>query len=175
VTWIAPRWVFSAGVWVFVPGHWQGVGGVIVQLPPPAYNDPSQMVSLEPPTMYPQPLVVGQAVQGVLQPGDATTTAGAFADDYALTLAAGQPVTIVTRGGPSATQPGRPLDVLTLVLFNGQELTRDDDSAGYPNSRIVFAAPYSGTFVIRVTSYGAGANQGAYTLQTYHGALPWQN
>jgi hypothetical protein len=111
-------------------------------------------------------------VQGQLQMGDTVTPEGPLADDYAVQLVAGQTITIVTRGGPQIMPPGSQLDVYTRVMQNGMELTHDDDSAGYPNSRIIFTAPATGTYVIRVTTYGSSVRQGHYTMQTMPGANP---
>jgi hypothetical protein len=66
---------------------------------------------------------------------------------------------------------GEELDsYLRLEDAEGKQLAEDDDSAGYPNARIVFTCPQSGTYRIFVTSYGKEAegkefgNYGKYIL-----------
>jgi hypothetical protein len=94
---------------------------------------------------------------------------GRLSDDYHITLTAGSPVTIVTRGGPSTQNQGQTLDVVTAVICNGQQVARDDDGAGYPNSRIVYTPTASGVCTVRVM--GFAGDQGSYTVQVYAGAL----
>jgi hypothetical protein len=118
-------------------------------------------------------LALGSTVTGILQAGDTLLNDGSVGDDYAITLGAGQTVTIVTRGGPSYTSPGSRLDVYTLVMLNGSEVTHDDDSAGNLNSRIIFTAPVTATYIIRVTTFGAGLRQGEYSLTVMPGANPY--
>lgn len=120
------------------------------------------------------PIVVGGVTTGTLNVGDGMQPppSGALFDDYSITLTAGVPVTIVTRGGPSMTTPGSNLDVYTILMQNGMELTHDDDSAGNLNSRLIFTPPMTGQYTIRVTTFGSGAKQGMYTLQTMPGAIP---
>lgn len=120
----------------------------------------------------PQPFAVGGVTTGTLTMGDPMTPQGALYDDFTMTLTAGAPVTIVTRGGPSMTSPGSNLDVYTIVMQNGVEITHDDDSAGYPNSRVIFTPPMSGQYTVRVTTFGSGIKQGMYTLQSFPGMIP---
>lgn len=119
-----------------------------------------------------QMTAVGQIVTGNLAIGDMMLPNGNLADDYNIALTAGVPVTIVVRGGPSVTTPGSNLDVYTYLLQNGVELMHDDDSAGYPNSRIIFTPPTTGIYTIRVSTFGSGMRQGMYTVQTWPGANP---
>jgi hypothetical protein len=114
---------------------------------------------------------VGGMVSGTLQQGDMALQDGSIADNYNVMLTAGQPVTVVVRGGPSMTTPGSNLDVYTLLLnAQQQELVHDDDSAGNLNSRIVYTPTMTGMYTIRVTTFGSGMKQGAYTLQVMPGA-----
>jgi hypothetical protein len=59
---------------------------------------------------------------------------------------------------------------LRLEDASGKKLAEDDDSAGYPDARIVFKCPRSDTYRVIVTTYGKGAekaefgNYGTYTL-----------
>ena len=114
-------------------------------------------------------------VQGTLQAGDTPLSDGSVADDHTVWLTSGTPVTIVTRGGPSTSSPGTNMDMYTILMRNGVEVTHDDDSAGNLNSRIVYTPTQTGMYTIRVTTYGSGLKTGAYTLQTYAGALPTQS
>lgn len=111
-------------------------------------------------------------VTGTLQLGDRVLPDQSAYDDHTVWLTAGQPVTIVVRGGPSTSSPGSNLDVYTFLMRNGQEVTHDDDSAGNFNSRIVFSAPQTGLYTIRVNTFGGGLKTGAYTIQTWAGANP---
>lgn len=119
-------------------------------------------------------LHVGGIATGALDATDTPLLAGAVGDDFTITLSGGQTVTIVTRGGPSSTPPGSLLDVSTVLIHNGEEIARDDDSAGNHNSRIVHNVTETGPYVIRVSSGGSGLKRGTYTLQVYAGALPAQ-
>jgi hypothetical protein len=57
---------------------------------------------------------------------------------------------------------------LRLEDDNGKELARDDDGGGYPNARIVFVCPATGTYHIIATALGnvsfKGTGYGKYTL-----------
>ena len=117
---------------------------------------------------------VGTLTSGSLDARDTRLADGGAADDYTIALIGGRSVTIVTRGGSSRTDPGSTLDVYTILMQNGVEVMHDDDSAGSLNSRIVFSAPSTGLYTIRVTTYGGSLKEGSYTLQTFEGALPSQ-
>ena len=119
-------------------------------------------------------LRVGGIATGALDTTDTPLLAGAVGDDFTITLSGGETVTIVARGGPSSTPPGSLLDVNIVVIHNGEEVARDDDSAGHHNSRIVYSVTETGPYVIRVSSSGGGLKRGTYTLQIYAGALPGQ-
>ncbi len=121
-----------------------------------------------------QMISTSAVANGSLQRGDTLLPDGRVADDYVIQLIAGVPVTIVARGGPSITSPGSSLDMYVILLQSGSEVTHDDDSASNGtalNSRIVYTPVVTGTFVIRVTTYGSRLSEGSYTLQTYPGAL----
>ena len=82
------------------------------------------------------PIQLGMTTQGTLQPGDVVDGSGSFVDDHVLALAPGQDFTVIARGGPSMT--GRStLDVVLQLLVDGQEIGRDDDSAGDRNARLM--------------------------------------
>jgi hypothetical protein len=120
----------------------------------------------------PVPLALGTVVAGALADTDQHLPDGRVADDYLVTLAPGQSLTFVVRGGPSVSTPGSTLDVYAMLLLNGTELAHDDDSAGYPNSRILFTATTAGTYTLRVSTFGGALRLGAYTLQTWPFSFP---
>lgn len=118
------------------------------------------------------PLAVGSAVQGQLDATDPRNERGNAFDDYVVQLTAGVPVVIDVRAGPAFNSyAGGLLDVYTYLLFNGMEVARDDDGGGYPHSRIVYTPAYSGPFVIRVSSFGTGLREGAYTVMVRAGPI----
>jgi hypothetical protein len=116
------------------------------------------------------PIAIPGTAAGALAVGDTRLTDGSLGDDYTINLTAGQPVTIVVRGGPSVTEPGSNLDVYAVLLNGTNEVAHDDDSAGNLNARIVYTPTASGPHTLRVTTYGTGMRQGAYTVQTWTGA-----
>lgn len=129
---------------------------------PVVVAQPSAVVVTQP-SVYATPIAQGTQVQGTLDASDPRNERGAAFDDYAITLSAGVPVVITTLGGQSWEGTGL-LDVYTYLYFNGQMLAYNDDGAGYPHSRISFVPPYTGTYVIRVSTYGSGLRTGTYTL-----------
>jgi hypothetical protein len=137
---------------------------------PPAAADAAPTVALGQPLSGGASIVPGQTLAGTLTASDQRLQDGSVGDDYTIMLTAGRPVTIITRGGPSLDEPGETLDVYTLLLFDDEIITADDDSAGYPNSRIVYTPTTTGPHVIRVSTYGEGLNQGHYQLQVLQGA-----
>jgi hypothetical protein len=140
----------------FVSGYgYNGYGTTTYAAPPP-----SPVVNVAPASGT--PIAQGQAVQGVLDGNGLMLPSGAAADDYVIQLTAGVPVVITTMGGVSNT--GGTLDVYTYLYFNGTEVTHDDDSAGNLGSRIYYTPMYSGTYVIRVSTWGSGLRIGPYTL-----------
>jgi hypothetical protein len=117
------------------------------------------------------PLAIPGTIAGSLTASDARQPDGSVADEYALRLTAGAPVTIVVRGGPAVDTPGRNLDVFAVLLLENTEVTHDDDSAdNVTNARIVFTPTTSGTYILRVTTFGGGLHEGPYTVQTWTGA-----
>lgn len=114
---------------------------------------------------------IPSTVNGTLATGDATEPGGAFYDDFRVFLTSGAAVTFVVRGGPSRTTPGSNLDMYLILQLNGVEVTHDDDSAGNLNSRIVFTPATTGYYVLRVRTFGTGAKEGSYTLQSWVGGL----
>jgi hypothetical protein len=112
----------------------------------------------------------GTIVHGVLEEGDRALVDGSLGDDYALTLAEGEVITIVVRGGESRAAPDQVLDMQGFLLFNGQEVMSDDDSAmdgDARNARMVFSPPVRGFYVLRVTTSGPGPQEGEYDVQVY--------
>lgn len=98
-----------------------------------------------------QPRLTGpQAGNGVLGGTDRRDSAG-FYDDFQFALEAGQ------RVRATANRPqGSALDPILEIYApgSGQYIARDDDGGGFPNARIEFTAPRSGTYTIRVRAYG---------------------
>jgi hypothetical protein len=133
-----------------------GYGTTTYAAPPPAPVMPMAPTSGT-------PIMQGQALQGVLDGNGLVLPSGAAADDYVIQLTAGVPVVITTMGGASYNTSSS-LDVFTYLYFNGSEVAHDDDSAGNLNSRIYYTPMYSGTYVIRVTTWGSGLRIGPYTL-----------
>jgi hypothetical protein len=112
----------------------------------------------------------GTIVHGVLEQGDRALVDGSLGDDYALTLGEGEVITIVVRGGASRAAPDQVLDMQAFLLFNGQEVMSDDDSAidgEARNARMVFSPPVRGFYVLRVTTSGPGPQEGEYDVQVY--------
>jgi Bacterial pre-peptidase C-terminal domain len=112
----------------------------------------------------PGALVLGTRVSGMLEDGDAELENGALFDDYAIELEAGQPLDIDLRGGWSKTEPACNLDVFLEVLKDGHSLAHDDDGGGGFDARLLWTAPDSGQYVIRVSTSGSGRKRGSYTL-----------
>lgn len=152
--WIPARWERHDGYYLYYPGYWsQGA---------PPLNDYNASGT---------PLLVGSNVSGTLNAGLPTTSSGTLYNDYVVNLYAGQTVTFVLRGGMSWTTPGGRLDPLLQVYGAGQLLSQDDDGAGGMDSRIVFTAQWTGSFVVRATTYGVGMNQGCFTLASRAGVV----
>jgi hypothetical protein len=123
----------------------------------------------------PRPLGVPEVLSGELTTDDMHMSDGPrVCDNYLLHLTAGQPVTIVVRGG-THTGGGYgygSMDMYAILYFNRVEVTRDDDSAGSLNPRIVFTPSVSGTYLLRVTTFGSGLSLGTYTVETFQGEQP---
>ena len=138
---------------------------------------PIQSTAALPPV--PRPLTVPSIVHGELQTGDMVVPEdqGRVADHYIVQLTAGQPVTFVARGGPQVGASGNPLDMMMFLYLNRAVVISDDDSASDGtalNPRIVYTPTVTGTYVLRVTSYGGDFRQAPYTLQAYTGSLDTQ-
>lgn len=114
--------------------------------------------------VQPTPINPGDNVAGDLRSGDALTLDGSAIDAYSLPLAAGQRVVISVRGERSRTDRAVPLDVLAALDDGEREIARDDDSLGGLGSRIEFVAEHGGTYLLRVTTFGAGLREGHYQL-----------
>ena len=127
----------------------------------------------------PRPLAIPAIVRGELVTGDMVVAGdqGRVADHYILNLTAGQPVTFVARGGPLPASPGSNIDLMMFLYRNRNVMLSDDDSASDGsalNPRIVYTPTETGTYILRVTSYGGDFRTGSYTLQAYTGALESQ-
>ena len=128
---------------------------------------PSRPTALARPTgaaRVPRSPKLGDDVDDALDEGDVALSNGAWADDYALELAAGQSIAIDTTGGASLTETCCSLDVEAQLLLDGELLARDDDGAGVFDSRLELTAKRKGTYVLRVTTSGSGDKRGPYRV-----------
>lgn len=146
----------------------------------PGTSDTNDSVAVSPAEQLPPPppeapraasLAFPGATTGALDERDWRLSSGGIYDDYEFDLTAGDVVTIVVRGGPSTIAPNVRLDPYIFLLRNGIEVLHDDDSAGDLNGRLVFAPRVSGRYVLRVSTYGSGSRRGAYTIETWRGAI----
>jgi hypothetical protein len=112
----------------------------------------------------PGALALGTRVSGALDEGDATLENGALFDDYAIDLEAGRSLDIDLRGGWSKTEPGCKLDVFLEVLEDGRSLAHDDDGDGGFDARLLWTAPETGRYTVRVSTSGSGPRRGSYVL-----------
>ncbi len=134
-----------------------GLGLPERQLYPPRIprGDPPAPIALD----------LGTRISGALTKGDASLENGAFFDDYAIDLDAGQALDIDVRGGASSkADPGSKLDVFLEVLQDGRSLAQDDDGSGEFDSSLHWTAPEKGRYVVRVSTSGSGQKRGRYTL-----------
>lgn len=160
-------------------GRFASMGGIqlgadfgmpLPQQPPP----PPQTVPGRPGGVFPsQPLAVGQAVSGTFTRGDFTVPNGGYADHYQINLQAGQPVTFAAQSVPLSPR-ATPIDVMIDVLLDGQVVGHDDDSGHGSSARLIFTPPRTGTYQVRVTTWGSNLYEGAYSMQAFAGALPEQ-
>ena len=93
-----------------------------------------------------------RATNGVLGGSDRRNSSGSFYDDYQFTIDAGQRIRV------TAVRPnGSSLDPMVEIYAPGQAqyIARDDDSGGFPNARVEFVAPRTGTYTVRILSYGS--------------------
>ncbi len=112
----------------------------------------------------PMPIAIGQTVQGRLERTDAPLEDGSVADDYVFVAGEGTSVHVELHGGEAAGQPGSHLDMYLYLLRDGVEIARNDDGGGNLDSLIEATLPTSGAYTLRVTTYGSGLREGAYTL-----------
>ncbi|MEI8256173.1 MAG: hypothetical protein WCJ30_10930, partial [Deltaproteobacteria bacterium] len=156
--WIPPRWERRDGYVLYYPGYWGGASAV----EQPTYGTVSNGSVTS--------LTLGSTATSELRYGMPTTSSGALYADFAVTLYAGRTVTFVLHGGTSWPSSGARIDPLMQVFGGGQLLAQDDDGAGNLDSRIQFTPTWTGTYIIRATTYGTGMNQGAFSLVTRDGA-----
>jgi hypothetical protein len=101
-----------------------------------------------------------QGSNGLLGGSDPRDSSGSYYDDYRFRIEAGQ------RIRASASRPGgSQLDPVLEVYAPGQSqpIAVNDDGGGFPNALLEFVAPRSGTYVVRVRSYGSST--GAYDFR----------
>jgi hypothetical protein len=113
------------------------------------------------------PIAPGESRRATIDHGDVRLMDGALADAYRIDLGRGQRVTIEARGGPSFTEPCCSLDVVLRVAQGARTLVEDDDSAGGFDAQIQLVAPEAGTYLVRVSTYGAGERRGPYELRVF--------
>jgi hypothetical protein len=112
----------------------------------------------------PAELALGTRISGALDDGDAALENGALFEDYAIDLDAQQQLDIDLHAGWSKTDPGCNLDVFLEVLHDGRSLAQDDDGGGGFDARLLWTAPETGRYVLRVSTSGSGKRRGSYTL-----------
>ena len=103
---------------------------------------------------------------------DMALPSGALADDYTLNLTAGSPVTIVIEGLNTFGTPPTRLDVMAMLIYGGNIVAVDDDSAGNLNPRIIFTPAATGPHTLRVTTFAPRRVEGGYRVQTLAGENP---
>ncbi|MCB9507716.1 MAG: pre-peptidase C-terminal domain-containing protein [Myxococcales bacterium] len=104
----------------------------------------------------PQPIAVGDSVQGQLQRGDTVLASGELADAYTFDGSAGQQVRITMRSPDFDTYFG-------VTGPAGYSVANDDSPGMGTNSQLILTLPAAGSYRIQATSYRPGA-VGAYTL-----------
>ncbi len=98
----------------------------------------------------------GQSVQGRLTSNDAKLADNTFYQSWTFYGQAGEMVTLEV----TSTE----FDAYAVIQDqNGNVLSRDDDSGGNLNARIVFTLPYTGNYRLLANTLRVGAT-GAYTL-----------
>jgi hypothetical protein len=102
-------------------------------------------------------LMMGQTINGRLEPGDRLMTDSTWADIVQFQGVAGQQVTIELRSAEFDTY-------LQLLDVGGARLAEDDDSLGDLDSRIIYRLPSSGMFQLVVNNFGDTRRAGSYTL-----------
>lgn len=107
---------------------------------------PGMPTPATPPTPGGQILSVGMPTGGMFNPGLPTTPDGRPYIDYSFTVAAPGFFTINLVSTTSTYDP------YLVLLRDGTELARDDDSGGYPNARINQSLT-PGSYTVRVTSF----------------------
>ena len=106
---------------------------------------------------------VGQAVEGSLDPSDATLPTGERADIYGLTGEAGSPVHIELSS--------EAFDAYLMLIGPSGRHWESDDAGGTTDSLIELELPTAGTYRVVASAFGAGG-RGAYELKVSGGARP---
>jgi hypothetical protein len=109
-----------------------------------------------------------QVYEGRLASGDAQD-GGMWFDDYQIVLEPGHRALISAESAAFDTL----LKVYDAGRRGGEPIATDDDTGGGLNAFLVLAPPEGGSFVIRVTSFSAGAG-GAYRLRVTDSLIPQQ-
>ena len=106
----------------------------------------------------PTPITGGSEVKDTLSDKDIPTGQRGFARDYAISLEAEDRLEISVTSSAFDT-------VVTLMDKNGNSIAENDDAGADTTNSLLFARiPQSGTYIVRVQSFG-GSRGGKFTLK----------
>jgi hypothetical protein len=106
----------------------------------------------------PIPITGGSEVKDTLSDKDIPTGQRGFARDYAISLEAEDRLEISVTSSAFDT-------VVTLMDKNGNSIAENDDAGADTTNSLLFARiPQSGTYIVRVQSFG-GSRGGKFTLK----------
>jgi hypothetical protein len=174
--WIEGHWSWDGTQWVWLDGRWElppQPGAVWV---PPSFNGRTWVAgywSLAQTTLPPtaRPYAIGAYVSAYLGAGDARDATGRPFHDYVVDLRRGQTVALIVSGGPADSLPNQRLWPTLQVHGRGGLLAQDVPTAGLPDARIVFTAPLSDRYTLRISTRMGTAATGTYVLES--GAGRW--
>ncbi|MFI5279264.1 MAG: PPC domain-containing protein [Gemmatimonadales bacterium] len=106
----------------------------------------------------PGTIAVGEAKDGILEPGDEVAGDGPYQDRWTFEARAGQRL----RLDMTSTDVD---SYLILLGPDGAQLATDDDGGGNKNASIGFRAVVAGRYTALATSYGESVKAGAYQLR----------
>lgn len=110
-------------------------------------------------------LAVGTVARGAFAQGDAMLDDWTWADDWSLSLEAGQRVLVGVRGGRSMGGLCVRHDVEVSVRDGDRVLAHDDDRAGAMDARVELVAPRAGTYTVRVLERDPWPVRGEYSVR----------
>ncbi len=103
-------------------------------------------------------LAIGQAADGVLEPGDEVAADGGFQDRWTVEARAGQRFRVEMRS--------QDFDAYLIVLGpNGAEIASDDDGLGGRDATVAFRAAAAGRHTVVATSYQDNPTAGVYRIE----------